>query len=116
VWIKAGLLIPALLLLLLSACAPMRNGIVRVLLAALNSGWLNASPCRYGFIGNIDAFSCEHLDSEDHQRPGITVRQVLNEAERFRSCPTRQHGVTVIDEDGYRDANSHDLSDIKELK
>ena len=94
----------------------IHKSIVRALLAVLNSRWLNATPCRYGFIGNVDAFDYDNLVSEDHQQPGITVREVLDQADRFRSCPTRKHGVTVIEDDGYRDANFRDLADLKELK
>lgn len=75
----------------------MKKMVVKVLLAALNGRWLNNSPCLYGFIGNVDAFSIENLRSEVKQRPEITVRQLIEEAERFASCPK---GLTVLEPDG----------------
>jgi hypothetical protein len=91
----------------------MRKAIVRLLLAALNSRILNRTPCGYGFIGNIDAFSYANLASEDKQRPGITVRQVLDEADRFRACQI-SNGLTVIEPDGAsHEATAWDLRDLQ---
>jgi len=63
----------------------MRALIIRTCLAILNSGWVNGTPCKYGFIGNVDAFSYDHLRSEEEQRPGVTVKQIIGEAEAFRA-------------------------------
>jgi len=41
----------------------MKRAIVQLLLAILNSRWLNASPCKYEFVGNIDAFSRSDIES-----------------------------------------------------
>lgn len=84
----------------------------KVLLAALNSRFLNQTPCEYGFIGNVDAFSYSNLEFEDRQRPGITVRTILEEADRFRSCPLGK-GLTVLESDG----TSHEATvwDVHEL-
>ena len=86
--------------------------IIRALLRLLNSRWLNSSPCQYGYIGNVDAFSIEYLQSEERQRPGITVAQVIHEAEMFRCCPMRKSGVTVIEGNERRDADVWDLHEL----
>jgi hypothetical protein len=66
---------------------PLRQLITRILLAALNSRWLNSTPCRYGFIGNLDAFDLEHLRSEARSRPDLTLRGFIAQAERFANSP-----------------------------
>ena len=91
----------------------MRKILVRAMLAVLNSRWVNQSPCKYGFIGNVDAFEYSHLVSEEKMRPGITVKMILEEADRFRSCPVGK-SLTVIEPDGYREANAFDLRDLRE--
>ena len=96
----------------------MRAHIIKVLLWILNSRFLNGSPCQYGFIGNLDAFSYENLASEEKQCPGVTVKAVLENADRFKSCSIATHeaGVTVIDYDGStRSANAWDMRDLEEL-
>lgn len=91
----------------------MKRLIVRSLLSLLNSRWLNHSPCEYGFIGNVDAFSYSHLASEEKQRPGITVRTILEEADRFRSCPMGGR-VTVLEADGTsHEATAWDLHELR---
>lgn len=80
----------------------------------LNSGFLNATPCRYGFIGNVDAFEHSHLQSEERQQPGITVKEVLSMADRFKSCPMRTTGVTVMESDGTsHEATAMDLHELR---
>ncbi len=92
----------------------MTRQFVRLLLTILNSRYLNNSPCRYGYIGNVDAFDYDHLASEEVQRPGITVKQIIEEADRFRSCPIGA-GVTVIEADGTtREATTWDLHELNE--
>jgi len=87
--------------------------IIRWLLASLNCRWLNHSPCEYGYVGNVDAFSYEHLRSEEQQRPGITVKTILEEADRFRSCPIGE-GLTVLECDGtYHEATAWDIHELK---
>lgn len=73
---------------------------VRLLLRMLNTQFLNDSPCKYGYINNVDAFSYSNLASEEIQRPGITVKTIIDEADRFKSCPINQNGLTVIEADG----------------
>jgi len=85
------------------------------MLAALNSRWLNSSPCQYGFIGNVDAFSLDHLRSEESQRPGITVATIIREAEEFKSCPLRKDGATVLEDGVSRQANIWDLNDLRNM-
>ena len=46
--------------------------IIRFLLWALNSRWLNGTPARYGHINGLDAISYRELQNEDRQQPGIT--------------------------------------------
>ncbi len=93
----------------------MRKIIVQALLKVLNSRFLNSSPCRYGFIGTVDAFSYENLASEVEQRPGVTVNTILFEADRFRSCPMRKDGgLTVLEADGTsREATAFDMRDLR---
>lgn len=94
----------------------MKKACIKTLLWLLNSRFLNPTPCRYGFIGNIDAFSYENLASEQEQRPGITVKTILDEADRFRSCPLRERGLTVLESDGTsREANAADMRDLENL-
>ena len=93
----------------------MKRHVIRSLLAVLNSRWLNSSPCLYGFIGNIDAFSYENLRFEESQRPGITVRTILEEADRFRTCPIG-NGLRVIMPEGYREADAWDLHDLRNMR
>ena len=91
----------------------MKSILIRTLLHVMNCHFLNSSPCRYGFIGNVDAFSYENLASEEKQRPGITVKEVLAEADRFRSCPIGK-GVTVIQAGlDPREADSWDLHELR---
>ena len=92
----------------------MRKPIIKMLLRALNSRWLNRTPCEYGFIGNVDAFAYSHLKSEESQRPGISVAEVLREADNFRACPIRA-GLTVMESDGStRDADAWDLHELRQ--
>jgi hypothetical protein len=93
----------------------MKKVIIRWLLAVLNSSWLNKTPCKYEYVGNVNAFSLDNLESEERQRPGITVKQILEEAARFRACPLKAKGVTVIEGSGYRDADAWDLHELRHL-
>ncbi len=92
----------------------MKRGIIDILLKALNSRFLNPTPCHYGYIGNVDAFSYDNLASEEKQRPGISVKTILEEADRFRSCPLRKGSLTVLEPDGAsRDATLWDLHELR---
>lgn len=92
----------------------IRRKIITLLLAALNSRWLNQTPCEFGFIGNVDAFSLANLESEEKQQPGITIKTILEDAARFRSCPMSHHGVTVIEGDETRKATAMDLHELRQ--
>jgi hypothetical protein len=93
----------------------LRKLIIKALLAILNSRWLNCSPCRYGFIGNVDAFEYSHLASEERQRPGIAVKTILEEADRFSACPINKGRLTVLESDGsHHEATVFDLRDLRE--
>ncbi len=78
----------------------IRTAFIKALLKILNSGFLNHSPCQYGYINNVDAFSYQHLVSEESQRPGIAVKQIIEESDLFRCCPIGKNGLTVIEQDG----------------
>lgn len=91
----------------------MKKTLTRMLLSALNSRWLNNSPCRYGFIGNVDAFSIENLRSEEKQRPGITVKTILYEAEMFAACPLDKGELMVIEDGKYRGSTVWDLHQLR---
>lgn len=93
----------------------MKALIIRVLLGALNSRWLNATPCRYGFIGNTEAFDIAHLRYEVRARPDLTVAQLILEAERFAACPISIKGVTVMEADGSaHEATTGDLHELRQ--
>lgn len=78
----------------------MRKVIVKLVLLLLNSKWLNPTPCKYEFVGNIDAFSREDIESSLRMEPGMTLQHYLDVANRFKSCPMSRVGVTVIEADG----------------
>lgn len=92
-----------------------KKTIIQGLLRILNSQWLNPTPCSYQFVGNVDAFTLSHLHSEESQRPGITVKTIIQEAEIFKICPMRSKEVTVIEGDSMREANIWDLQELKTL-
>lgn len=92
----------------------MKIRLIRLLLRFLNSRWLNPSPCRYGFIGNIDAISLDHLKSEEAQRPGITVATVITEAEAWKSCPMREHGLIVMEDGIPREGTAWDVHELRQ--
>jgi len=91
----------------------MRSRIIDGLLWLLNSRWLNKSPCQYGYIGNLDAFSRESLESEDKMRPGVTVRTILDEATQFKSCRLLP-GLSVIEGDEIRAATLWDVHELRQ--
>ena len=93
----------------------IRRLLIQFLLSILNSRYLNQSPCRYGFINNVDAFSFEGLASEDKQQPGITVKEILEAAERFKSCPMKPNGLTVIEGNSTRDATIWDVHELTQV-
>lgn len=93
----------------------VRKRIIKFLLWILNTHWINQSPCEYGFIGNVDAFSYENLADEEKQSPGITVKEILEAADRFKTCPMRQNGLTVIEGDGtLRDGTIWDVHELRQ--
>ena len=92
----------------------MRKQIVRTLLAILNSRWLNGTPCKYEFVGNVDAFSRSDIEYTLMAHPLITLRQYLDVADRFKSCPISRNGLTVVEGDGsIRQANAWDIHELK---
>lgn len=78
----------------------MRKVIVRFLLSLLNADWLNPTPCKYEFVGNIDAFSREDVESSLRQQPDMTLQQYLDVANAFKFCPISRTGITAIESDG----------------
>lgn len=91
----------------------MNKYLIKVFLSILNCRFLNQSPCKYGYIGNVDAFSYANLASEEKQRPGITVKTILEEADMFRSCPIGK-GLQVIENGEIRDGTIWDVHDLRQ--
>ena len=94
----------------------MKSKVTQVLLWMLNLQWLNATPCKYAFVGNLDNFSEDHLRSEIKERPEMTIKTLLEEAELFRSCPLRsggEFGFSVIEGGEIRDATMWDAHDLR---
>lgn len=91
----------------------LRKSLITVLLKILNSRFLNATPCQFGFIGNVDAFDIQFLRSEIKMDPNKTVAEIVADAERFKSCPLK-HNLTVMEPDG----TDHEATiwDIQELR
>jgi hypothetical protein len=87
--------------------------LTRALLAALNSRWLNPTPCRYGFIGNIDAFDLESLRSEARSRPELSLREFIAEAERFANCPLAPTLAVMESDSMAREADAWDYHDLR---
>lgn len=89
----------------------MKRYIVRILLAMLNSHFLNASPCKYAFVGNVHDFSREHLEAV--HRMGHTIPQLLKSVDDFRACKFQSSGgIHVIDEHGTRSGTEADIQDF----
>jgi hypothetical protein len=78
----------------------VRKHAIKILLAVLNSRWLNQSPCRYDFVGNLDNFSRSDIEYSLKADPNITLREYLAIADRFKSCPISRIGITAIEADG----------------
>ena len=78
----------------------MRKIAIRVLLTILNSRWLNQTPCRYDFVGNVDNFSREDIESTLRTDPEMSLARYLEIANRFKACPISRVGVTAIEADG----------------
>lgn len=93
--------------------AAWRPPVIRCLLAILNSRLINRTPCKYGFIGNVNAFSIENLRAEVSARPDLTVAQLLGEAEAFASCRIDPEGLTVIEAGVAREATCWDVHQLR---
>ena len=91
----------------------MKRLAIRFLLQILNSRLLNRSPCSYEYVGNVDAFSIGHLESENRQRPGITVQTIIEEAKMFKCCPMRTTGITVIEDNVVREGTVWDEHELR---
>lgn len=92
----------------------MRGKLIKLLLAVLNSRFLNQSPCEYGYINNLEACSYENLKSEVKQRPDLTVAKVLAETDAFKSCPIYKTGLTVIEDGVSREGTIWDVNDLRQ--
>jgi hypothetical protein len=92
----------------------MKKKVVNLLLWILNGRLLNNSPCRYGFIGNVDAFDRSYLESEERQRPGITVAQIIAESKQFESCPL-DIGLAVIENGEIREGTVWDVHELRQM-
>lgn len=91
----------------------MRRWLVNSLLAILNSRFINKTPCQYGFIGNVDAFSLNSLRSEARQRPYLSVADLVAESDRWNSFPIPNDGLTVIEGGAAREGTSKDIEELK---
>lgn len=78
----------------------LRSGIARLLLAALNSRWLNQTPCEYALVNNLDSFSRSDIEFSLKEKPDMSLREYLDAADRFKACPISRVGVTAIEPDG----------------
>lgn len=94
--------------------AKLQSWTIRTLLALLNSRLLNQSPCEYGYINNVDAFTTSFLRSEVAYNADITVKQILADAEMFKCCPMRDIGLTVIQDGEHREADVWDIHQLRE--
>lgn len=90
------------------------SAVIKILLRILNSRILNYSPCKYGFIGNVDAFDIQDLRYEIIQRPDLMVSQLIQEAEQFKACSVRRNGLTVLEDGVAREANVWDLHELQQ--
>ena len=55
----------------------MKNLLVRIFLRLLNTNFLNSTPCRYDFVGNVDNFSRQDIESTLKVEPDMTLRHYL---------------------------------------
>lgn len=78
----------------------MKKLLVRFLLRLLNAHFLNPTPCRYAFVGNLDNFSRHDIESTLKVEPEMSLRRYLEIADRFKACPISRVGVTAIEPDG----------------
>ena len=78
----------------------MKKFLIGILLRLLNTHFLNPTPCRYDFVGNVDNFSREDIASTLKVEPDMSLRRYLEIADRFKACPISRTGITVIEEDG----------------
>ncbi len=86
----------------------MRKILIKFLLAILNSSWLNGTPCKYEFVGNVGAFSLSYLKSSVEQNPHLLVRELIME----KNCPDYPH----THENGeIRPMNDQDVKDLQNL-
>lgn len=92
----------------------MNKVLVKALLGILNSKFLNESPCGYGYINGIDAVSYQELVNEDKQQPGITVREVIECINQFKTCPLRKGGLTVIENGETREGTIWDVHELRQ--
>lgn len=86
----------------------MKKYIIKVLLAILNYSWLNQTPCKYEFVGNIDNFSRSFLQSYVQQNPHLLVRELIME----KNCPDYPH---THKNGEIRPMNDQDVKDLQNL-
>jgi hypothetical protein len=87
--------------------------LTRLLLAALNTRWLNPTPCRYGFLGNADAFDLESLRERARARPELTLREFIAEAESFAAHPLTPILAVVENGGEMSKADAWDYHDLR---
>jgi hypothetical protein len=90
----------------------MKKLIRKAFLKALNSRFLNNTPCEYGFINGLEAVSYRELKNEVIQNPHILVRDLIRSIDQFKSCPLYPH----VHENGTtRPIDNVDIEDLKRL-
>lgn len=70
-----------------------------------------STPCSYGLINNVDAYSKEYLYSTLHQEPEITLRETLEITERMCECS----GNSVIEGGKIRKMTDEDIKDLQNI-
>ena len=78
----------------------MRKLLIKCFLSMLNGRFLNHTPCKYEFVGNLDAFSRSDIESTLRSDPDMTLQEYIDCANRFKACPISRTGVSVIEPDG----------------
>jgi hypothetical protein len=87
--------------------------LIKILLSILNSRFVNKSPCKYGYINGLDAFSYDDLRCIVKQDESITVKQYLKDADSFKSCKLDDNNLKVLEGDKIRNADIWDIGALR---
>ena len=92
----------------------LQKHLPRLLLAILNSRYINDSPCEYGWINGLDAISYNELKNEIKINPDATVQDVIDAIDRFNTCPIYNNRTIVLLDNGEsRDATIWDVQELR---